>query len=82
MDVVRLSKAAEKKKAQHTNNPHEFHLVRGLDLISNDRKTFMRIDQFYNGHCPDQKEEDGGDFTEVVQQVFFHVVNVMSGHDV
>ena len=42
----------------------------------------MRIDQFNNGHRPDQKEEDGGDFTEVVQQVFFHVVNIVSGHNV
>ena len=49
-----------------------------MDDLGNDLKATVGIDQFNDGHCPNQKEQDSGNFGKMRPQMFIQPMQVYS----
>ena len=65
--AVRLSMMAGKDKGQYSHDPKEIFLFIGLNKSFNGRETIEVINDFYNSHGSNQKDEDFASFSKVVQ---------------
>ena len=46
------------KKGKETEDPQEFYLFGGLDLVGNDLEAIMFVNNFYDGHGAKEEKED------------------------
>ena len=57
------------EEGDETQDPQQFRLVRGLDMVGNDGETLIRVDQLHDGHRAHQIEENLGDVAQMVDEL-------------
>ena len=67
------------EESNQTHHPEQRDAFVGADAVSDDLETFMGIDQFDDGHGAHEEEQDLGDLTQVMAQLFSHVMVIARG---